>query len=103
MKIINIILILTISVLLSGCYIGAASYEVFEKNMNFNVGDSFIPKMNYKFREIYSEDKYIYIGKKGQCEYGFLTNKDDKPEKVIGWIVISGKEYCKEKQAWSLF
>ncbi|MCG3670086.1 hypothetical protein L5F33_07430 [Aliarcobacter butzleri] len=60
MKIINILLILTISVLLSGCYIGAASYEVFEKNMNFNVGDSFIPKMNYKFREIYSEDKYIY-------------------------------------------
>ncbi|MCG3698617.1 hypothetical protein [Aliarcobacter butzleri] len=53
----NILLILTISVLLSGCYIGAASYEVFEKNMNFNVGDSFIPKMNYKFREIYSEDK----------------------------------------------
>lgn len=57
----NILLILTISVLLNGCYIGAASYEVFEKNMNFNVGDSFIPKMNYKFREIYSEDKYIYI------------------------------------------
>ena len=99
----NILLILTISVLLSGCYIGAASYEVFEKNMNFNVGDSFIPKMNYKFREIYSEDKYIYIGKKGQCEYGFLTNRDNNPEKVIGWIVISGKEYCKEKQAWSLF
>lgn len=46
---------------------------------------------------------YIYIGKKGQCEYGFLTNRDNNPEKVIGWIIISGKEHCKEQQAWSLF
>ncbi|MCG3673870.1 hypothetical protein L5F46_03650 [Aliarcobacter butzleri] len=40
----NILLILTISVLLSGCYIGTASYEVFEKNMNFNVGRLFYSK-----------------------------------------------------------
>ena len=102
MKIKNIILLFIVCSIFSGCYIGSPSYEVFEKNMNFNVGDSFTPKMNNKFREIYSEDKYIYIGKKGQCEYGFLTNRDDNPEKVIGWIIISGKEYCKERQAYAL-
>ena len=96
----NIILIFIASILLNGCYMGSATYEVFEKNMNLNIGDSFIPKMNYKFREIYSEDKYIYKGKKGQCEYGYLTNRDDKPEVVQEWIIISGKEYCKEQQAY---
>jgi hypothetical protein len=68
----NIILIFIVCSTFSGCYIGSPSYEVFERNMNFNVGDSFIPNMNKDKREIYDKDKYIYRGKKGQCEYGFL-------------------------------
>ncbi len=43
---------------------------------------------------------YIYIYKNSHkgCVYGYLTNRDDKPEKVIGWIIISGKEFCKEQK-----
>jgi len=49
-------------------------------------------------------DIYIYIFKNSPkgCIYGFLTNRDNNPEKVIGWIIISGKEYCKETKSWVL-
>ncbi len=101
----NIILIFTASILLSGCYIGAASYEVFERSRNYHIGKSDIPK-SFKIdsRNIYSENMYIYTSERPKgCIIGYLTNRDDKPEKVIGWIIISGKEFCKERQAWSLF
>lgn len=102
MRIKNIILILLIFISFASCYAGPATYEVFENDRNYNVGHSRIPNANKKFREIYSEDKYIYKfkGDDPRCVYGYLTNRDDKPEKVIDWIIISGKEYCKEQQAY---
>ena len=98
----NIILILLTLIGLNGCYVGPATYEVFENNNNWNIGKSYTPNANKKFREIYSEDKYIYKfkGDDPRCIFGHLTNRDDKPEKVIGWIIISGKEFCKEQQAY---
>jgi hypothetical protein len=87
----------------SGCYIGDPTYEVFESARNIQIGYSSIPIANSEYREIYSEDKYIYKMERPKgCHFGFLTNRDDKPEKVIGWTILSGKEYCKEKQAWAL-
>ena len=99
MKINNLFFILILFIF-SGCYMGSPSYKVFERNMNSSVGNSFIPYMNKRKREIYSEDKYIYVGKIGQCKYGYLTNRDDKKEVVQEWFIISGKEYCKEQQKW---
>ena len=83
---------------------GPSTYEIFEYTMNFNVGWSGIPNANPHLREIYSEDKYIYIFRNNPngCVYGFLTNRDDKPEKVIGWIIISGKEFCKQQRSYRL-
>lgn len=102
MRLKNIILVVITSILFNGCYMGSATYEVFEKNMELNKR-IWTPNehMINNFREVYSKDKYIYKFEdpKG-CHYGFLTNRDDKPEKVIGWIIISGKEYCKEQQAY---
>ena len=104
MRIKKFLILLIVMVGLSGCYIGAASYEVFVNNRNF-----FLVPTNHKVilksgigREIYDKDKYIYKfkGDDPRCIYGYLTNKDDKPEKVIGWIILSGKEYCKERQGW---
>ncbi|WP_193215706.1 hypothetical protein [Aliarcobacter butzleri] len=48
-------------------------------------------------------DIYIYISEypKG-CVVGFLTNRDDKPEVVQEWIIISGKEYCKDTETFIL-
>jgi hypothetical protein len=100
MRVSNFILILLVIICFCGCYAGPATYEVFERNMNFNIGTALIPKTVPEKREIYSDDKYIYKGRIGQCNYGFLTNRDDKPEKVIGWIILSGKEFCKEQQAY---
>ena len=89
---------------LNGCYIGPATYEVFEYNRNFNARYMDFPKVIPQYREIYSEDKYIYIYRNSPkgCVYGYLTNRDDSPEKVIGWIINSGKEFCKEQQRYTL-
>ncbi|CAD7289840.1 hypothetical protein LMG7974_01925 [Campylobacter majalis] len=88
---------------LSGCHRDDPSYEIFKSNNDINIGNSFIPTMNSKTREIYDKDRYIYKfeGPKG-CRYGFLTNRDDKPEVLQEWIILSGKEYCKEKRGWVL-
>jgi len=95
----NIISIFVTTVFLGGCRIGPATYEEFVHQRNFNARYMDFPKVIPQRREIYSEDKYIYIVKhpKG-CVYGYLTNRDDKPEKVIGWIILSGKEHCKEQR-----
>ncbi|NLO17773.1 MAG: hypothetical protein GX118_06235 [Arcobacter butzleri] len=100
----NIILIFIASILLNGCYMGSATYEVFERSRNYHIGKDNIPKsFGSDGRNIYSEDKYIYLSERPKgCVIGYLTNRDDKPEKVIGWIIISGKEFCKERQAWAL-
>ena len=102
MKVKKILILLIVMVGLSGCYIGPASYEVFVSNRNLNIGDSFIPIMNSKLRQIYDENRYIYIFRHNPegCIHGILTNRDDKPEKAVGWIILSGKEYCKERQGW---
>ena len=103
MKIKNIILIFIVcSILLNGCYLGPKTYEIFERNMNSAIGTSWVVSANPSLRKVYSEDKYIYIfkGIPEGCVHGYLTNRDDKPEKVISWIIISGKELCKQQQAY---
>jgi hypothetical protein len=52
----------------------------------------------FKLKEMHDENRYIYKfnGDDLRCVYGYLTNRDENPEKVIGWIIISGEEYCKE-------
>lgn len=96
----NIILILLTLIVFTGCRYGEPTYETFEYNNNWNIGKTHIPNLNPNIREIYSEDKYIYIFRNSPkgCVYGYLTNRDDKSEKVIGWIIISGKEFCKEQK-----
>lgn len=57
-----------------------------------------IPKYHSERREIYDDNRYIYKfnGEYPRCVYGYLTNRNDKIEKVVGWVILSGKEYCKE-------
>ncbi|MBR8465356.1 hypothetical protein KDE13_03125 [Campylobacter sp. faydin G-140] len=102
MRVKDIVLSASILIVLGGCYIGPATYEVFKKNNDISIGKSFIPLMNSKFREIYDENRYIYIVRSNPegCVYGFLTNRDDKPEVVQEWIILSGKEHCKHRQEW---
>jgi hypothetical protein len=97
----NIILIIGLLFSLSGCYFKTATYQMFEIKRNHYVlsnNNQLIPQQYSKLRKIYSEDKYIYIfrGDNPECVYGYLTNRDDKPERVVDWIIISGKEYCEE-------
>lgn len=103
MKFRNFILFTVVLVGFSGCYIGEPSYEVFVKNMEANLRPP-SPILSHKNKQIYSKDRYIYIvewNKEG-CVVGFLSNKDDKPERVLGWTILSGKEFCKERRAWAL-
>ena len=99
----KILILLIVMVGLSGCYIGAASYEVFVNNMESNMRNWTPTEYAIKnSREIYDENRYIYIFRHNPegCIHGILTNRDDKPEKAVGWIILSGKEYCKERQGW---
>lgn len=99
MKLCNFILIFIASLIFYGCTIGPATYEIFEKDMNYLIGSSWLP--DKKYREIYSDDKYIYkIEILKGCHIGFLTNRDDRHERVRDWFIISGKEFCKEQQAY---
>ncbi|MDD2640466.1 MAG: hypothetical protein PHS65_05695 [Arcobacteraceae bacterium] len=101
MKIKSFIFLFVISLLLSGCGIGVASYEVFERNRNHNIGNKALVYFNQKNRKAYDKNHYIYEYPKG-CTFGFLTNRDNKEEKVVDWIILSGKEYCKEQEKWIL-
>ncbi|MDR1460787.1 MAG: hypothetical protein LBI78_04010 [Campylobacteraceae bacterium] len=60
MRLSNVIGLITLLFMLSGCS-SPAYYEVFERTINTYVGTSFIPNQYEKLREIYSDDKYIYI------------------------------------------
>ncbi|PPB51200.1 hypothetical protein [Campylobacter hyointestinalis] len=82
--------------LFSGCY-QKPSYEFFKENKDIYMHTSDIPNMFYYKREIYDNNRYIYrFEHPAGCHYGYLTNRDGKPERVIDWIILSGKEYCKE-------
>ena len=100
MRVKNIVLFIILLIGFAGCPYGEPTYETFEYHRDWNVKNIDIPRVNPRLREIYSEDKYIYIFKNSPkgCVIGYLTNRDDKPEKVIGWIIISGKEFCKEQK-----
>ena len=103
MKVKKILILLIVMVGLSGCYIGPASYEVFVNNMESNMRNWTPTEYAIKnSREIYDENRYIYIFRHNPegCIHGILTNRDDKPEKAVGWIILSGKENCKERQGW---
>ena len=89
---------------LGGCVYITPSYEVFAGNMDNQVKYWKSNKYNNNMRQIYDEHRYIYVYEddpKG-CTYGILTNRDDKPEKAIGWIILSGKENCKETSSFVL-
>jgi hypothetical protein len=103
MRLSNGVISITLLFILSGCY-SPPNYELFERNVLINIESSFAPNTYKKGREIYSEDKYIYIYRfpKGGCVHGFFTNRDDKPEKVIGWIILSDEDDCKMQSRYSL-
>ncbi|MDY0365956.1 MAG: lipoprotein [Arcobacteraceae bacterium] len=97
----NIIFILTITFILSGCYSIVPTYSSFEYKRNHYLlihNSHIIPKYFKERREDYDENRYIYKfnGDDPRCVYAYLTHKDDNPEMVREWFIISGKEYCKE-------
>ena len=105
MKIRDVVMCLTGLVWFSGCGYITPNYEAFAGNMDNKVR-SWQPS-EYKtknMRQIYDENRYIYVYEndpKG-CTYGILTNRDDKPEKAVGWIILSGKENCKQTYGFVL-
>ena len=94
---VNIFLLLFLMIMLNGCFRAPASYKEFEMAINANArlkGGSFIPNYLEKNREIYSKDTYIYIERSKGCTVGYFTNRDNNPEKVIGWVILKGEECC---------
>ena len=104
MKVKDVVLVLVGSMVLSGCVYITPSYEVFAGNMDNRVKYWKPNKYNNNTRQIYDENRYIYIYRHNPegCIRGILTNRDDKPEKAIGWIILSGKENCKETSSFVL-
>ena len=105
MKIRDIAMCLAGLVGFGGCNYFTPTYEIFADIMETRTKD-WTPTeyMVINFRKIYDENRYIYIYEddpKG-CTYGILTNRDDKPEKAVGWIILSGKENCKQTSSFVL-
>ena len=105
MKVKDVVLGLVGSMVLSGCNYFTPTYEIFADIMETRTKD-WTPTeyMVSNFRKIYDENRYIYVYEddpKG-CTYGILTNRDDKPEKAVGWIILSGKENCKRTYGFVL-
>ena len=105
MKVKDVVLGLVMILGLGGCHMGPYTYEVFANNMELNMRN-WTPSeyMINNIRQIYDENRYIYVYEddpKG-CTYGILTNRDDKPEKAVGWIILSGKENCKQTYGFVL-
>ncbi|KEA45184.1 hypothetical protein CR66_09450 [Campylobacter mucosalis] len=97
----NVALMILCAFALSGCYFKTATYENFKSRRDGELlpwNNYKIPKFNSSRREIYDENRYIYKfeAEDSRCVYGYLTNRNDDFERVIGWIILSGAEYCKE-------
>ncbi|MBN1839438.1 MAG: hypothetical protein JW802_05280 [Campylobacterales bacterium] len=111
MKVNNVFLVVIVF-MVSGCYMGAKTYEIFEKQNNGFIArkTSIKPFAGYYIKKDYNETEYIYIrdyerGRKNipdECVFGFITKKDDPKQIAIRWEIISGKEYCKEQQQYTL-
>ena len=104
MKIRDIAMCLMGLIMFSGCNYFTPTYEIFAGNMDNQLKYWEPNKYNNNMRQIYDENRYIYIYEddpKG-CTYGILTNRDDKPEKAVGWIILSGKENCKQTYGFVL-
>ena len=105
MRIRDIVMCLTGLVWFSGCGYFIPSYEILVKRvLDPTIGKSYIPQnFGINSREIYDENRYVYISEypKG-CIVGYLTNRDDKLEVVQEWIILSGKENCKETSSFVL-
>lgn len=107
MKIKNILLISIILVILNGCYVGPATYEVWKGNTDLGIGMKLYKEEKLYIEEgkkkIYDKNHYIYIIEHPKnCIYGYLVEKNDKKRIRVGWVIISGKEFCKERQAITL-
>ncbi|CUU81896.1 Uncharacterised protein [Campylobacter hyointestinalis] len=100
MKFISFLTIVIMVFFSNGCYFKNATYDNFKYKRDFFLipHNSKIILSLKEFREIYDDTRYIYKfkGDDPRCHYGYLTNKDDKPERILEWIILSGKEYCKE-------
>ncbi|MBR8464686.1 hypothetical protein KDD93_08950 [Campylobacter sp. faydin G-24] len=109
MRVRNMMLMMVMLANLNGCNYFGSSYENFKYFRNIyssKHNNRTIVKKYSERREIYDENRYIYKfqGKSDpRCIYGYLTNRDDKPEVVQEWIILSGKEYCKERPNWFIF
>ena len=105
MKVKDVVLGLVGSMVLSGCNYFTPTYEIFAGNMDANMRNWTPTEYMIKnHREIYDENRYIYIYRHNPegCIRGILTNRDDKPEKAVGWIILSGKENCKQTYGFVL-
>ena len=122
---VNIFLSIFLIFIFTGCSY-KPSYETFEWNRNdvaqdlenfvvpIDIGEGAFKKCPsctsriivptwLEKREIYSEDRYIYIKERPNgCIVGYFTNRDDKPIKVLGWVILKGEEYCIEQRGWAL-
>ncbi|MDD3325328.1 MAG: hypothetical protein PHN38_09450 [Sulfurospirillaceae bacterium] len=102
MKIINLILVLT-PLFYMGCHMGPSTYEVFKKDRDLSIGRKLYSGLNDR-KKFYDEEYDIYPVEYPQgCIFGYLVKKDDEKKIIVGWRIISGEEFCKDQQAYSLF
>ena len=99
----NILLALIILFVFSGCVTGPSTYEVWKRNMDLQIGYRLYSGMKNR-KKFYNEEYSIYPAEyPKRCKWGYLVKNNDPEMKIVGWKILSGKEYCKDRQAWALF
>ncbi len=107
MKSSKLLLTILLATLFNGCYRGPATYEVWKSNNDISLGMKLYKEETLYVTEgkkkVYDKNHYIYIIEYPKnCIFGYLVKKNDKKRIRIDWVIISGKEYCKERQATTL-
>jgi len=96
------IFLFTIMFIVSGCYMGPTTYEVFKKDRDLSIGHKLYPGLRDR-KKIYDEEYDIYpVEYPKGCTFGYLVKRGDETRTIIGWKIISGEEYCKDQQAYTL-
>ena len=103
MKSSKLLLTILLATLFNGCYRGPATYEVWKSNKDIGIRKSLFRGYTDKDKKIYNKNYYIYILEDPKnCISGYLVKKNDNKKIIQDWVIISGKEYCKERQATTL-
>ena len=116
----RIVLAILYILFLNTCKMGPATYETFKRNLDISVdsGSTFFADFKnrknankFYIKKTYNENLDIFVATPHNniiddihpnCVWGFLVDKNHPKKPIVGWKILSGKEYCKEQKSYTI-